>query len=168
MYVYLSNTWEVFQDFIVHKLSRYQQIKKSKVENFQISKVINQQVHDLLQALLAQPKKDTSHIFCTRCMYGKFMLWKMLCFTLQSMGSTNHKFPVHANMECSNKLFLTCLFPYLGPCGLKVSLPVGSVVKLVCPHCIHKSLRILPSLRGKQHHDCDVCVKNYRLQCNLR
>ena len=59
------------------------------------------------------------------------------------------------NMECSNQLYLllTCLFPYLGPCGLKVSLPVGPVVKLVCPHCIRKSLRILPSLRGKQHYD---------------
>ena len=23
------------------------------------------------------------------------MLWKMCCFTLQSMGSTNHEFPVY-------------------------------------------------------------------------
>ena len=27
------------------------------------------------------------------------MLWKMQCFTLQSMGLTNHKFPVYT---CSN------------------------------------------------------------------
>ena len=27
------------------------------------------------------------------CVNGKFMLWKMWCCTLQSMGCTNHKFP---------------------------------------------------------------------------
>ena len=30
----------------------------------------------------------------------EFMLWKMWCFALQSIGSTNHKFPVR-NTECS-------------------------------------------------------------------
>ena len=32
------------------------------------------------------------------------MLWKKRCFTLQSMGHTNHKFPNIRNMECSNTL----------------------------------------------------------------
>ena len=32
---------------------------------------------------------------------GKFMLWKMWCFALQSMGRTNHKFPIIHNMQCS-------------------------------------------------------------------
>ena len=33
------------------------------------------------------------------CVYRKFMLWKMWCFTLQSMGRTNHKFPVYATQN---------------------------------------------------------------------
>ena len=28
------------------------------------------------------------------CVNGKFMLWIMQCFTLQSMGHKNHKFPM--------------------------------------------------------------------------
>ena len=32
------------------------------------------------------------------------MLWKMWCYTLQSMGHTNHKFPIYAtqNVNCSS------------------------------------------------------------------
>ena len=45
------------------------------------------------------------------------MLWKMLCFTLQSMGRTNYKLPIYAardvqthpkqTLQCS-KVSLTC------------------------------------------------------------
>ena len=37
------------------------------------------------------------------------MLWKMWYFTVQSMGRTNHKFPIIIpNMECSNALQINC------------------------------------------------------------
>ena len=36
------------------------------------------------------------------------MLWIMLCYTLQSMGCTNHTFPVYKNMECSNTPEINC------------------------------------------------------------
>ena len=36
------------------------------------------------------------HLNFPYCMYGKFILWKMRPFALQSMGRTNHKFPVYA------------------------------------------------------------------------
>ena len=45
------------------------------------------------------------------------MLWKMKCFTLQSMGRTNHKFPVYATTECSN----TCETNYFGWLQIAVS-----------------------------------------------
>ena len=41
-----------------------------------------------------------SAVFVHVARTGNNMLWKMLCFTLQSIGRTNHKFPVYAT-ECS-------------------------------------------------------------------
>ena len=40
---------------------------------------------------------------CVACM-GKVMLWKMLCFTWQSMGRTNHKFPIYATQNVQTQL----------------------------------------------------------------
>ena len=40
------------------------------------------------------------NILCS--MYGKFMLWKMWCFAQQSMGHTNHKFPVYAKWNATD------------------------------------------------------------------
>ena len=38
------------------------------------------------------------------------MLWKMQCFALQSMGHTNHKFPVYATWnECSSATEINCI-----------------------------------------------------------
>ena len=36
------------------------------------------------------------------------MLWKMWCFTLQSMGRTNHKFPVYATRNVLNAPEINC------------------------------------------------------------
>ena len=47
------------------------------------------------------------------------MLWKMWCFTLQSMGRTNHIFPVYIyNMECSNAPEIKCVYSNAGDCRL--------------------------------------------------
>ena len=35
------------------------------------------------------------------------MLWKMRCFALQSMGRTNHKFPVYVTRNVQTQLKLT-------------------------------------------------------------
>ena len=39
------------------------------------------------------------HMNILHCMYRKFMVWKVQCFALQSMGPTNHKFPVYATVQ---------------------------------------------------------------------
>ena len=42
-------------------------------------------------------------------MNGKFTLWKMQCLTLQSMGRTNHKLPVHATRNVQTHLKSTVI-----------------------------------------------------------
>ena len=48
------------------------------------------------------------------------MLWKMQCFTLQSMDRTNHKFPVYATRNVQTHLKLTS-FRVKFQCSLNAS-----------------------------------------------
>ena len=67
------------------------------------------------------------------CLYGKFMLWKMWCYTLWSMGRTNHKFPVYStqNVQAPLKstvcLCMFCMYFVHCVCNRYVCLSVLSV-----------------------------------------
>ena len=54
-------------------------------------------------------------VFCVQ----KYTHWKMWCFTLQSMGRTNHKFPIHVTqnvqtcapeINCKPLIVYMCIF----------------------------------------------------------
>ena len=68
------------------------------------------------------------------------MLWKMQCFTLQSVGRTNHKFPVHAtrNTEYSNAAEIDCTHSVLCDWKFRNSLfcIISGIVQALKFHCL--------------------------------